>query len=88
MVVERVKGPESTVSVKPPVDGPVIALALFPEKVKLPPRVVRLLPETVKVLSRVVAPCKVREPGVVAEPITFTEDAPVPKEVLPVTDSA
>lgn len=88
VVVERVNGPESTVSVSPLVDGPVISRALLPEKVKLPPKVVKLLPETVKVLSKVVAPCKVKPPGVVVEPITLTEEAPVPKEVLPVTERA
>lgn len=37
VVVDKVNGPESTVSVKPPVEGPVIVLAETPEKVTLPP---------------------------------------------------
>lgn len=39
-----------------------VAVQTVPVTVKLPPRVTKLLPETVNVLSRVVAPCKVRVP--------------------------
>ena len=39
VVVERANAPESTVSVKPPVEGPVIVRAVVPEKVRLPPDV-------------------------------------------------
>ncbi|KKT88533.1 MAG: hypothetical protein UW88_C0010G0009 [Candidatus Collierbacteria bacterium GW2011_GWD2_45_10] len=42
-----------------------------------------MFPETVKVLSKVVAPCKVSVPGVVVEPMVFTDEAPVPKVLLP-----
>ena len=38
VVVLKVNGPLSTVTVKPPVDGPVIFLARIPEKVTLLPR--------------------------------------------------
>ena len=37
VVVESVKGPDATVIVNPPVDGPVIVLAVVPLKVMLPP---------------------------------------------------
>jgi len=39
VVVERVKGPEATVIVNPPVVGPVIVLAVVPENVRFPPEV-------------------------------------------------
>ena len=67
---------------------PVAPVEVTPSRVtwpvteRVPPKVVAFAPETVKVLSKVVAPCKVRVPGVVAEPMTFTEDAPEPKVVL------
>jgi len=60
-----------------------VAVQAVPVTVKFPPREVRLLPETVKVLSNVVAPCKVKVPGVVTEPIVFIDEAPVPKVVDP-----
>ena len=53
-----------------------------PVKLRLPPREVKLAPETVKVLSRVVAPCKVRVPGVVVEPIVLMEESPEPKVLV------
>ncbi len=59
-----------------------VAVQAAPETVRLPPKVVRLFPETVKVLSNVVAPCRVKAPGVVAEPMAFTEDAPLPKVLV------
>jgi len=46
--------------------------------VKFPPRDVRLFPDTVNVLSSVVAPCKVKAPGVVTAPIVFIDEAPEP----------
>ena len=60
-----------------------VAVQAVPVTVKLPPREVRLLPETVKVLSNVVAPWRVNVPGVVTEPMVLTDEAPVPKVVLP-----
>jgi hypothetical protein len=39
VVVDKLKGPVATVSVKPPDVGPVIVLAAVPEKVTLPPSV-------------------------------------------------
>ena len=39
VVVDKVNGPEPTVSNKPPVLGPVMDLAVVPEKVILPPEV-------------------------------------------------
>lgn len=39
VVVETVKGPEVTLTVNPPVEGPVIVLADVPEKVRFPPKV-------------------------------------------------
>ena len=53
-----------------------------PVKLKLPPREVKLAPETVKVLSRVAAPCKVKAPGVVVEPIVLMEESPEPKVLV------
>ena len=44
------------------------------------------MPVTTSVLSSVVAPCKVSVPGVVAEPMVLTEDAPEPK-VLTLPDA-
>ena len=67
--------------IKPEIVG--VAVQAVPVTVKFPPREVRLLPETVKVLSNVVAPCKVKVPGVVTEPIVFIDEAPVPKVVDP-----
>lgn len=60
-----------------------VAVQAVPVTVKFPPREVRLLPETVKVLSRVVAPCKVKAPGVVTEPMVFIDEAPVPMVEFP-----
>jgi len=37
VVVDNVKGPDPTVTVSPPVDGPVTVLAVVPLKVKFPP---------------------------------------------------
>ena len=56
-----------------------VAVQAVPVTVRFPPNVVRLEPETVKVLSKVVAPCKVRAPGVVAEPMVLIDEAPEPK---------
>ena len=67
--------------IKPEIVG--VAVQEVPETVKFPPREVKLLPETVKVLSSVVAPCKVSDPGVILEPIVFTDEAPVPRVVDP-----
>ena len=62
-----------------------VAVQAVPVTVKLPPKEVKLEPETVKVLSRVVAPCKVKAPGVVDDPIVLMEEAPDPRVlVLPV----
>lgn len=60
-----------------------VAVQAVPVTVRFPPKEVKLLPETVKVLSKVVAPCKVRAPGVVEEPMVLTEEAPVPMVELP-----
>lgn len=72
--------PEVAVT-KPEMVG--VAVQAVPVTVKLPPREVRLLPETVKVLSKVVAPWRVNVPGVVTEPMVLTDEAPVPRVVLP-----
>lgn len=55
---------------------------MAPVTVRAPPKEVRLEPETVKVLSRVVAPWRVSDPGVVVDPIVLIDDAPLPKVVL------
>ena len=55
-----------------------VAVQAVPVTVRFPPKEVRLLPETVKVLSSVVAPCRVRVPGVVTEPMVLMLEAPVP----------
>jgi hypothetical protein len=39
-------------------------------------------PEMEAVLSRVVAPCRVRAPGVVTEPIVFIDEAPAPNVLV------
>jgi hypothetical protein len=66
---------------------------IVPVTVKSPPKEVRLLPETVKVLSKVVAPCKVRVPVelpivVAAVPVEFTKAVPkmvvAPRVAMPV----
>lgn len=67
--------------IKPEMVG--VAVQAVPVTVRFPPREVRLLPETVKVLSRVVAPCKVKAPGVVTDPMVFIDEAPEPKVVFP-----
>jgi hypothetical protein len=59
-----------------------VAVQAVPVTVRLPPKEVRLLPETVKVLSRVVAPWRVRAPGVVEEPMVLTLLAPEPKVLV------
>jgi len=53
-----------------------------PVRLRFPPSVVRLFPDTVKVLSSVVAPWRVNAPGVVTDPIVFTEEAPLPKVLV------
>jgi hypothetical protein len=53
-----------------------------PVRLRFPPSVVRLFPDTVKVLSKVVAPWRVNAPGVVTDPIVFTEEAPPPIVLL------
>src|ERR1035437_7304424 len=53
-----------------------------PVRLRFPPSVVRLAPETVRVLSSVVAPWRVNAPGVVTDPIVFTEEAPLPKVLV------
>lgn len=59
-----------------------VAVQAVPVTVRFPPREVRLLPETVNVLSSVVAPWRVRAPGVVTEPMVFIDDAPEPKVLV------
>ncbi len=59
-----------------------VAVQAVPVTVKLPPNEVRLLPETVKVLSSVVAPCRVKAPGVVTDPMVLIDDAPDPKVLV------
>ena len=59
-----------------------VAVHVVPVTVRLPPNEVRLDPETVKVLSNVVAPCNVKAPGVVVEPIVLIEEAPEPKVLV------
>src|SRR5215210_7703897 len=59
-----------------------VAVQAVPVTVRLPPKVVKLLPETVKVLSSVVAPWRVRAPGVVTAPIVLIEDAPEPNVLV------
>jgi len=66
--------------IKPEIVG--VAVQAVPLTVKLPPRLVSLLPDTVKVLSKVVAPCKVKAPGVVVEPMVLTDEAPEPKVLV------
>ena len=70
--------------IKPEMVG--VAVQAVPVTVKLPPKEVKLLPETVNVLSKVVAPWRVKVPGVVVEPMTLTEEALVPMLVLPEED--
>src|SRR5438105_6618914 len=50
-----------------------VAVQTVPLTVRFPPKVVRLLPVRVKVLSRVVAPWRVKAPGVVVEPMVLME---------------
>jgi hypothetical protein len=69
--------------IKPEMVG--VAVQVVPVTVRFPPREVKLLPETVKVLSKVVAPCRVKAPGVVVDPMVLTDEAPAPK-VLVVED--
>ena len=67
--------------ISPP--APVLKVRpVVPWTTRLPPSVVRLLPDTVKVLSRVVAPWRVKAPGVVVEPMVLTDEAPEPKVLV------
>lgn len=50
VVVDRVSGPDATVIVKPPVEGPVMVRALVPLKVMLPPWVKRPVPVVMALL--------------------------------------
>ena len=59
-----------------------VAVQAVPVTVKFPPRLVKLEPETVKVLSKVVAPWRVKAPGVVVEPMVLMELAPDPKVLV------
>ncbi len=59
-----------------------VAVQAVPVTVRFPPREVRLVPETVKVLSKVVAPWRVRAPGVVDEPMVLIDEAPEPKVLV------
>ncbi len=58
------------------------AVHAVPVTVKFPPREVKLLPDTVKVLSKVVAPCRVKVPGVEVDPMVLIEEAPEPKVLV------
>ena len=60
-----------------------VAVHAVPVTVRFPPSEVKLAPETVNVLSSVVAPWRVRAPGVVVEPIVLADEAAVPNVVLP-----
>ena len=62
---------------KPEIVG--VAVQAVPVTVRFPPREVKLLPETVRVLSKVVAPCRVKAPGVVVEPMILVDEAPAPR---------
>ena len=66
--------------IRPEIVG--VAVQAVPVTVKFPPRLVKLEPETVKVLSRVVAPWRVKAPGVVVEPMVLMELAPDPKVLV------
>ena len=66
--------------IKPEIVG--VAVQVVPVTVRLPPKLVRLDPETVKVLSKVVAPWRVRAPGVVVEPMVLIELEPEPKVLV------
>ena len=61
-----------------------VAVHVVPVTVRFPPSEVKLAPETVNVLSSVVAPWRVRAPGVVIEPIVLADEAAVPRFVFPV----
>ena len=62
---------------------PLVSKISAPVNLRSPPKVVKLSPDIVNVLSKVVAPCKVKVPGVVVEPIVLTDEAPVPIVELP-----
>src|SRR3989344_6721143 len=80
----QVGGTPTPAEIKNWPDVPAVLLGMrAPENWRLPPRLVRLLPETVNVLSKVVAPWRVRVPGVVTEPMALIEEAPVPRVVAP-----
>jgi hypothetical protein len=59
-----------------------VAVQEVPVTVRFPPKDVRLDPETVKVLSKVVAPWRVKAPGVDVDPIVLTEEAPEPNVLV------
>ena len=59
-----------------------VAVQVVPVTVRFPPNDVKLDPETVKVLSKVVAPCRVSAPGVVVDPMVLIEEAPAPKVLV------
>ena len=56
-----------------------VAVQAVPDTVRFPPKEVRFAPDTVKVLSKVAAPWRVSAPGVVALPMVFALEAPLPK---------
>ena len=59
-----------------------VAVQAVPVTVRFPPKEVRLLPDTVKVLSKLVAPRRVKAPGVVVEPMVLMDEAPEPKVLV------
>ena len=76
--------------IRPEIVG--VAVQVVPVTVRLPPKEVRFDPETVKVLSKVVAPWRVKAPGVEVDPMVLTEEAPLPKvlvrdEPVPMVDA-
>lgn len=72
--------PVPEVKVKPLLAATVVSP--FKETAPVPvPKV--LAPVWEKELSKVVAPCRVKVPGVVTEPIVFIDEAPVPIVELP-----
>ena len=79
----QVGGTPTPAEIKNWPDVPAVLLGMrAPENWRLPPRLVRLLPETVNVLSNVVAPWRVRVPGVVTEPMALMDEAPEPKVLV------
>ena len=91
VVVVRLKGPEATVIVSPPVPGPVIILAVVPLKVKLPPKVTSPVPVWVIVVLSVPFPRPIEavlELPILTEPLVDVPLPPImvtdpPVEVVP-----